>query len=144
MPSARSHPDIGGAASSAVAETAPEYAEPAPDGVRRPGPRGVDHVDDVFGIDVNDEVISLSGDLDAHTAPRLDEAVNELVRAGKQRIVLEMSEVGFVDSSGLRSMIRARNEGGERDVVIQSPSNATIRLLEITGMTDHFVIEPAS
>jgi len=104
----------------------------------------VDHVDDVFGIDVNDEVISLSGDLDAHTAPRLDEAVNELVRAGKQRIVLEMSEVGFVDSSGLRSMIRARNEGGERDVVIQSPSNATIRLLEITGMTDHFVIEPAS
>ena len=101
-------------------------------------------MDDVFGIDVNDEVISLSGDLDAHTAPRLDEAVNELVRAGKQRIVLEMSEVGFVDSSGLRSMIRARNEGGERDVVIQSPSNATIRLLEITGMTDHFVIEPAS
>jgi len=101
-------------------------------------------VDDVFGIEVNDDVISLSGDLDAHTAPRLDEAVNDLVRAGKQRIVLEMSEVGFVDSSGLRSMIRARNEGGDRDVVIQSPSNATMRLLEITGMTDHFVIEPAS
>jgi len=104
----------------------------------------VDDVDDVFGIEVNDDVISLSGDLDAHTAPRLDEAVNDLVRAGKQRIVLEMSEVGFVDSSGLRSMIRARNEGGDRDVVIQSPSNATMRLLEITGMTDHFVIEPAS
>lgn len=101
-------------------------------------------MDDVFGIEVNDDVISLSGDLDAHTAPRLDEAVNDLVRAGKQRIVLEMSEVGFVDSSGLRSMIRARNEGGDRDVVIQSPSNATMRLLEITGMTDHFVIEPAS
>jgi len=104
----------------------------------------VDDVDDVFGIEVNDDVISLSGDLDAHTAPRLDEAVNDLVRAGKQRIVLEMSEVGFVDSSGLRSMIRARNEGGDRDVVIQSPSNATMRLLEITGMTDHFVIKPAS
>ncbi|HLU43355.1 MAG TPA: STAS domain-containing protein [Microthrixaceae bacterium] len=101
-------------------------------------------MDDVFGIEVNDDVISLSGDLDAHTAPRLDEAVNDLVRAGKQRIVLEMSEVGFVDSSGLRSMIRAHNEGGDRDVVIQSPSNATMRLLEITGMTDHFVIEPAS
>lgn len=101
-------------------------------------------MDDVFGIEVNDDVISLSGDLDAHTAPRLDKAVNDLVRAGKQRIVLEMSEVGFVDSSGLRSMIRARNEGGDRDVVIQSPSNATMRLLEITGMTDHFVIEPAS
>jgi anti-sigma B factor antagonist len=102
-------------------------------------------VDDVFGIDVAGGVISLSGDLDAHTAPQLDEAINELVRNGEQRIVLRMADVGFVDSSGLRSMIRARNEGDEeRDVVIQSPSPATLRLLEITGMTEHFVIEPAS
>lgn len=138
-------PDEGSSAHmSRLATAVPEYAGSAPHGARRPGPRGVDDVDDVFGIEVNDDVISLSGDLDAHTAPRLDEAVNDLVRAGKQRIVLEMSEVGFVDSSGLRSMIRARNEGGDRDVVIQSPSNATMRLLEITGMTDHFVIEPAS
>ena len=102
-------------------------------------------MDDVFGIDVAGGVISLSGDLDAHTAPQLDEAITELIRNGEQRIVLRMAEVGFVDSSGLRSLIRARNEGDvERDVVIQSPSAATLRLLEITGMTEHFVIEPAS
>ena len=102
-------------------------------------------MDDVFGIDVAGGVISLSGDLDAHTAPQLDEAINELIRNGEERIVLRMADVGFVDSSGLRSLIRARNEGdGERDVVIQSPSAATLRLLEITGMTEHFVIEPAS
>lgn len=100
--------------------------------------------EDVFGIDVNDEVISLSGDLDAHTAPRLDEAVNQVMSSGSGRIVLQMSAVEFVDSSGLRSIIRARNEGGGRAVVIQSPSPATMRLLEITGMTDHFVIEPAA
>lgn len=102
-------------------------------------------MDDVFGIDVEGGVISLSGDLDAHTAPQLDEAINELINQGEQRIVLRMADVGFVDSSGLRSLIRARNEGDvERDVVIQSPSAATLRLLEITGMTEHFVIEPAS
>ena len=101
-------------------------------------------MDDAFGIDVQDGVISLSGDLDAHTAPRLDEAITEVMRSGADPIVLQMAGVGFVDSSGLRSMIRARNEGGDRSVVIQSPSAATIRLLEITGMTDHFVIEPAS
>ena len=102
-------------------------------------------MDDVFGIDVTDGVISLSGDLDAHTAPQLDEAISELIRDGRQRIVLRMADVGFVDSSGLRSLIRARNEGAaERDVVIQSPSAATLRLLEITGMTEHFVIETAS
>jgi anti-anti-sigma factor len=102
-------------------------------------------VDEVFGIDVDEGVISLSGDLDAHTAPQLDEAINDLVRAGSDRIVLKMADVGFVDSTGLRSMIRARNEGeGHRDVVIQSPSAATMRLLEITGMTEHFVIESSS
>jgi anti-anti-sigma factor len=109
-----------------------------------PSRGGVFQVDDVFGIDVSDGVISLSGDLDAHTAPQLDAAINELLRSGSDRIVLEMADVGFVDSSGLRSMIRARSEGdGTRDVVIKSPSAATMRLLEITGMTEHFVIEPA-
>jgi anti-anti-sigma factor len=115
-----------------------------PSGVVIPCSGGFESVDEVFGIDVNDDVISLSGDLDAHTAPQLDEAINELVSSGRSRIVLQMAEVGFVDSSGLRSMIRARNEGGgERDVIIQSPSAATMRLLEITGMTEHFVIEAA-
>ena len=102
-------------------------------------------MDDVCGIDVSDGVITLSGDLDAHTAPQLDAAVNDLVGSGATRIVLQMEKVGFVDSSGLRSMIRARNEGdGGREVVIQAPSPATMRLLEITGMTEHFVIEPAT
>lgn len=101
-------------------------------------------MDDVFRIEVDGDVICVSGDLDAHTAPRLDEAVGELIRSGSTRIVLQMDEVGFVDSSGLRSMIRARDEGGDtRAVVIRAPSVATLRLLEITGMTEHFEIEPA-
>lgn len=101
-------------------------------------------MDDVFTIDVSDGVISLAGDLDAHTAPQLDDAVNQLVNTDSERIVLRMAGVGFVDSSGLRSMIRARNEGEGRPVVIQDPSAATLRLLEITGMTEHFVIETSS
>lgn len=102
-------------------------------------------MDDVFGLEVNDEVISLKGDLDAHTAPQLDVAIDRLASSGATRIVLHMADVGFVDSSGLRSMIRAQNDGGDgRVVVIREPSAATTRLLEITGMTDHFVIETAS
>lgn len=102
-------------------------------------------VDDVFGISVEGPVIALTGDLDAHTAPQLDAAISAALDAGEKALVLEMGGVGFVDSSGLRSMIRARNEGGvEREVVIRAPSAATLRLLEITGMTEHFVIEAAS
>lgn len=101
--------------------------------------------DDAFSIEVIDTVIRLSGDLDAHTAPRLDEVVLEVIGDGVDTIVLHMGEVEFVDSSGLRSLIRARTEGDtERVVVIQEPSAATLRLLEITGMTDHFTIDPAT
>ena len=102
-------------------------------------------VDDVFGVSVEGTVISLSGDLDAHTAPQLDDAVDVALGSGGGDLVLEMESVGFVDSSGLRSMIRARNDGGpDRQVVIRRPSAATLRLLEVTGMTEHFVIEVAS
>ena len=102
-------------------------------------------VDDVFGVTVEGTVITLTGDLDAHTAPQLDEAVDAALGAGDGDLVLEMASVGFVDSSGLRSMIRARNDGGpDRKVVIRRPSPATLRLLEVTGMTEHFVIEAAS
>lgn len=97
--------------------------------------------DDVFGIEVEGERISLSGDLDAHTAPQLDDAVDRLLATGADTIVLQMGAVEFVDSSGLRCMIRARHEGdGERTVVIEDPSAATLRLLEITGMGDEFTI----
>lgn len=101
--------------------------------------------EDVFGIEVDGETISLSGDLDAHTAPQLDRAVTDLIESGTDRIVLQMAGVEFVDSSGLRSMIRARNEGdGDRTVVIEAPSHATVRLLEITGMADQFTIARGS
>lgn len=101
--------------------------------------------DELFRVEVSGDTISLIGDLDAHTATLLDEAVGALVESGGDRIVLRIRDVGFVDSSGLRSMIRARNGGGDaRTVVIEEPTPATLRLLEITGMTEQFVIDPAS
>jgi len=97
--------------------------------------------DEVFAIEVADGVISVSGDLDAHTAPRLDEAIAELVGSGAERIVVDMAGVEFVDSSGLRSLIRARANGSdEREVVVQDPSDSTIRLLDVTGMTEQFTV----
>jgi len=97
--------------------------------------------DEVFAIEVADGVISVSGDLDAHTATRLDEAIAELVGSGAERIVVDMAGVEFVDSSGLRSLIRARANGSdEREVVVQDPSDSTIRLLDVTGMTEQFTV----
>lgn len=101
--------------------------------------------DEVFGIQVEGDTITLSGDLDAHTAPLLDDAIDHLVASGTDPIVLQMGAVDFVDSSGLRCMIRARHEGeGTRTVVVEDPSAATLRLLEITGMSDEFTVRQSA
>lgn len=98
--------------------------------------------DDVFAVSVKGSVIHIVGDLDAHTAPELDAAVDSLASQGERTIVFEMASAEFVDSSGLRSIIRARDGGeGDRQLIIRSPSLATLRILEVTGMTEHFAIE---
>lgn len=97
--------------------------------------------DEVFAIEVTDGIIRVTGDLDAHTAPRLDDVVRGLIDAGAERIVVDMAAVEFVDSSGLRSLIRARADGADgREVVVHNPSAATLRLLDVTGMTEHFTV----
>ncbi len=82
---------------------------------------------------------TLSGEIDAHSAPALEEATSELPDAADP-IRVDVSEVSFIDSSGLRVLIalatRANDEG--RSVVLDNPSGAVTRLLEITALGDMF------
>jgi len=83
----------------------------------------------------------LSGELDASSAPQVDEAVDQLIAGGAGELLIDLGEVTFIDSSGLRSLIRARKNLGNSDVVrLRNPQVGTVRLLEITGLTDQFPI----
>ena len=67
---------------------------------------------------------------------------DDLVAAGARSLVIDMSEVDFVDSSGLRALIRARQRfDGPQPITILAPQTATARLLEITGLTNQFSVE---
>jgi anti-anti-sigma factor len=86
---------------------------------------------------------SISGEIDASTAPRLVEAVAQLPDSGGA-VVVDVKDVTFIDSSGLRVLIslaeRVRDDG--RTVELSNPSSSVLRLLEITGLTSMFGIEP--
>ncbi len=97
---------------------------------------------DAFSVEVDDDVIRISGDLDAQTSSSLDEVITERLGGGAAEIVLDLSALDFVDSSGLRSMVLARGPAGDGRMVLRSPSTSVIRLLDITGLTEVFVIEP--
>jgi anti-sigma B factor antagonist len=82
--------------------------------------------------------ICLKGDLDMRSAPRLERFLERLGDPRGWTIVLDLSEVTFVDSSGLTAMVgltlRGRQEGFT--AIVEHPSAAVRRVLERTGLNN--------
>jgi anti-anti-sigma factor len=81
-------------------------------------------------------VIWLRGELDRLTAEDLDTAVRELASKGSPMLVLDVSELEFIDSAGLRSLSRAHNllRDADHELVVRRPSPSVMRLFELVGL----------
>ncbi|MFD8307129.1 STAS domain-containing protein [Streptomyces sp. NPDC059690] len=91
-------------------------------------------------------VAEIDGEVDAHTAPMIREAVIRLVEEGHRHFVLDLGFVTFMDSMGLGAMVaitkRIReNQGSLR---IASVSGRVLRLFELSGMRDSYEIYPST
>ena len=86
-------------------------------------------------------VIEVVGEVDAASADILRNAIFEVIDGGDARVTVDMAEVSFMDSSGLRVLIAgfkaAEQAGGSLSV--RNPSDVVTRLLEITGQLDRFI-----
>ncbi len=78
--------------------------------------------------------IIVEGRLDAHTSPKLRNALKEIEERGHVLIYLEMDKVDFMDSSGLAAIVSAlktaRGRGG--DLCLVRPSTAVCTVLQYT------------
>ncbi len=88
--------------------------------------------------------IALVGELDPATAPQLDAKIEEvLADDGVKNLVLDLTGLTFLDSSGLRVFVTARealtSRGGE--LTLRGPSANTQRLLDITGLGEIIAVE---
>ena len=86
-------------------------------------------------------VIVVHGDIDVAGGPTLEAA---LVKADNTSpVIIDLSDVFFIDSSGLRCLLGASRRAGDRGttVVLRGVGPEVLRLLEITGTTDQFSIE---
>ncbi|MFF3851108.1 STAS domain-containing protein [Streptomyces sp. NPDC002328] len=81
-------------------------------------------------------VVILTGELDRASAPALREAVDALVVEGLARIVLDLEQVSFMDSSGLSVLVYAMRQAGEIGGTLRlaAPGRQVRRLLELTGL----------
>jgi anti-sigma B factor antagonist len=81
-------------------------------------------------------VIRGEGRLNMVSAPRLREAVSEAVAAGRPRIVVDLSAVDFMDSSGLGALVgclkTTRQAGG--DLRIAAPSEQVTMVLKLSNL----------
>jgi anti-sigma B factor antagonist len=83
------------------------------------------------------------GDLDLEAAaPFVFETLDELRALEARDVILDLADVGFVDSSGLRGVIRLHHEvrRGGGDVVVHTPSRPVRQLLTLAGLDEVMVI----
>jgi anti-sigma B factor antagonist len=75
------------------------------------------------------------------TAPQLRELLEQLVASGSRRIVLDCRDLEFLDSSGIGVLVAARNRmGDDGALVIESPTAHVLKVLEITGVSEHLSV----
>ena len=91
-------------------------------------------------------VITVAGDIDITSCRKLREELVRLMDDGVTTVVLDLSSMEFVDSTGLDVLVgaqkRLRQRGGE--LVLRSPRPAAQKVLEITRLDTVFTIENGS
>ena len=90
-------------------------------------------------------VLGVRGELDAYSSPQLESQISEIINSGIRDVVLDLSGTRFLDSSGLHAILSAQQllQAKEGKLRLRAPSEAVSRLLEITGLDDHFTVEAA-
>jgi anti-sigma B factor antagonist len=85
-------------------------------------------------------VLTVSGEIDIATAPSLRERLHGLLADDKHQLVVDLDDVGFLDSTALGVLVgvlkRARSEGGEVRIVCTQPR--VRKVFEITRLDSAF------
>lgn len=95
-----------------------------------------------FHMDGDDLIIVIVGVLDGMTAGEAATTAGQAFRAegGAKRLVVDVSETSFVDSSGLAALVHMRNDAKDRGLpmLLRGPTQQLRRVLEIAGLASVF------
>jgi anti-sigma B factor antagonist len=95
-------------------------------------------------IDADRHVVAVTGEIDLFTAPELKSTLADALEAGHTRIVVDLTQTTFLDSTALGVLIgavkRLRSQDGVLTIVNVDPNIA--KTFEITGLDQIFTIRP--
>jgi anti-sigma B factor antagonist len=90
------------------------------------------------------ELLLVEGELDIATAPRLITALNNAVQEVLHSLVVDLSDCGFMDSTGLALLINAHRRLARRSkgFAVVCPPGPLRRVFEVTDMVDTLHVCP--
>ena len=96
-------------------------------------------------LDDHSVVIKVAGEIHATTAPEFSERLNDAIADGKTGVILDLTSVEFIDSTGLSVLLNGlRRVTRVRGSMILACANPTVlRLFEITKLDSTFDIVPS-
>jgi anti-sigma B factor antagonist len=90
-------------------------------------------------------VLQVTGEVDVDTAPAIRERIQDLAAKGAVHVIVDLSRVDFLDSTGLGALVgglkRLREHDGSLALVITT--KRILRVFEITGLTKTFPPQPS-
>jgi len=95
-------------------------------------------------LDDDIHVVALSGDMDLYSANQVKESVVSLWESGHTRLIIDMSALNYVDSSGIGVLLYVYSSSQKRSyqVVFCGASGAVARVIELTKLRGFLPLEP--
>jgi len=91
-------------------------------------------------------VVTVAGEVDVYTAAQLRAVLDEEIGAGRSRLVVDLDDVSFLDSTGLGVLVgglkKVRAHEGSLDLVCNQ--DRLLKIFRITGLAKVFVIHESA
>lgn len=89
-------------------------------------------------VDGGRHVVRLYGELDLISAPELEREMDSICGQGAARVLLDLENIKFIDSTGLRAILAARQlcAGSGCELTLTRGSMSVQRLFKLTGLVD--------
>jgi anti-sigma B factor antagonist len=89
----------------------------------------------------NCDLVIVKGRIDSYTAPNLSETLNSITKHNRCKIIIDMSDVSYVSSAGLRVLIdiqKTCKKGNQGEVLLVNIPQRVYETLELAGFTPLF------
>lgn len=86
-------------------------------------------------------VVEVSGRIDHETSPELENTLDELIESGQYNLVVDLGNVDYISSRGLRALLAARKEvrrWNRGDLRLANPQDYIRETFDLVGFTQLF------